>query len=144
MVDTTRIDKITSARKEKDAPFYSDFYNNLNKHPGNDNLVLHTNEEAVKRAIRNIIQTNTGERLFNPTLGCGIRSLLFEDISPITADLIREKINESIKAHEPRARVLDTIITPNEYKNSYEVSVIFQVINSVNPTSISLTLYRVR
>jgi len=39
---------------------------------------------------------------------------------------------------------LKLIVNPVETKNGYDVTLVFEVINSVNPTSISLTLYRVR
>ena len=40
-----------------------------------------TTIEAVKNNIRNLLQTNEGERLFQPTLGLNLRTLLFEHIT---------------------------------------------------------------
>ena len=39
---------------------------------------------AVKRSLRNLIQTNFYERPFQPDLGCGVRELLFEPFTPLT------------------------------------------------------------
>lgn len=145
MSDTRRIDKITHKdAKANTAPYYSDFYNNLNAHPQNKALVLYSNEQAVKRSVRNILSTDYTERLFNPNFGANLKRFLFEDISQITANLIKESIKESIEKFEKRARVTDVLVIPNDYNNSYEVSVFFEVINSSNPQNISLTLYRVR
>lgn len=144
MADINRIDKITSRKKEDKDPIFSDFYNNLTVHPQNKRLVLYTDDQSVKRSIRNILSTNPSERLFNPKFGGGLRRFLFEDISPITADLIKDSIKDSIDRYEPRARVRDVLVIPNEFNNSYEVTVYFEVINSVNPQNIQLTLYRVR
>ena len=40
-----------------------------------------TTIEAVKNNIRNLLQTEEGERLFQPNLGLGLRKLLFEHIT---------------------------------------------------------------
>ena len=39
-----------------------------------------TTIEAVKNNIRNLLQTEEGERFFQPNLGIGLRTLLFEHI----------------------------------------------------------------
>lgn len=144
MSDIKRIHKITSRDTDQKAPYYSDFYNNFNIHPQNNQLVLYTNEQAVKRSIRNIILTNKGERLFNIEFGGSLDTFLFEDISEITAGLIKNNIMSSLQKYEKRARVNEVLVIPNEYNNSYEVSIFFEVINSSNPQNINLTLYRVR
>ena len=40
-----------------------------------------TTIEAVKNNIRNLLNTNEGERLFQPNLGLDLRSILFEHIT---------------------------------------------------------------
>lgn len=144
MADINRIDKLTSRRTRERDPVFTDFYNNLTVHPQNKRLVLYTDDQSVKRSIRNILQTNATERFYNPNFGGGLRRFLFEDISPITADLIKDSIKDSINQYEPRARVIEVRVTPNEFNNSYEVTVYFEVINSPNAQNIQLTLYRVR
>ena len=49
---------------------------------------------AVKRALKNLIQTNFYERPFQPELGCGIRELLFENFTPMTKVFLERKIEE--------------------------------------------------
>jgi phage baseplate assembly protein W len=50
---------------------------------------------AVKRSVRNLVQTNYYERPFHPELGCGIRELLFEPYTPTYwVYFIRRKIEE--------------------------------------------------
>ena len=57
---------------------------------------------AVKRALRNLVQTNFYERPFQPELGCGIRELLFEPFTPLTKVFLERKIEEVIVNYEPR------------------------------------------
>lgn len=144
MVDVTRIDKITRTNKASTKPAYSDFYTNFNAHPQTKKLVKYTNEEAVKRSVRSLILTEKYDRLFQPELGCRIKSLLFENMSPIIEEEIKSAIRETIDTYEPRARVIDIIVQSNEARHSYDVYIYFEVINSVNPVSINITLYRAR
>lgn len=145
MVDVTRIDKITRTDKASDRkPFFSDFYTNFNVHPQTKKLARYTNEESVKRSIRNLILTDKYDRLFQPELGCRIRNLLFENMSPVIEESIKSTIVETIEIYERRARIIDIIVQSNEARNSYDIYIYFQVINSVNPVSINITLYRAR
>lgn len=144
MADINRIDTLTKRRKEDKQPVFTDFYNNMAVHPQNKRLAIYKDDQAVKRSIRNILSTNATERFFNPKFGGGLRRFLFEDISDMTADLIKDSIKDSIDKYEPRARLIETVVIPNEFNNSYEVTVFFEVINSPNAQNIQLTLYRVR
>jgi phage baseplate assembly protein W len=113
-------------------------------HPQNKRLAKYTNEESVKRSIRNLILTEKYDRLFQPEVGTRIGGLLFENMSNTTTDEIKKTIDETIQAYEPRARVLDIIVQANEPRNSYDVYIYFEVINSADPITLNLTLYRVR
>jgi phage baseplate assembly protein W len=145
MVDTARIDKITRTDKASDKkPYYSDFYTNFNAHPQNKRLVKYTNENSVKRSVRNLILTEPGERLFQPDVGCKIRSLLFENMSDITAIQLKNAIEETISLYEKRARVITVEVVPNEDLYNYDVYIIFEVINSITPVALNITLDRAR
>jgi phage baseplate assembly protein W len=145
MVDTARIDKITRTDKASDKkPYYSDFYTNFNAHPQNKRLVKYTNENSVKRSVRNLILTVPGERLFQPDIGCKIRSLLFENMSDITAMQLKNAIEETITLYEKRARVITVEVVPNEDRHNYDVYIIFEVINSITPVALNITLDRAR
>jgi|688.fasta_scaffold434139_2 phage baseplate assembly protein W len=145
MVDTARIDKITRTDKASDKkPYYSDFYTNFNAHPQNKRLVKYTNENSVKRSVRNLILTEPGERLFQPDVGCKIRSLLFENMSDITAIQLKNAIEETITLYEKRARVITVEVVPNEDLHNYDVYIIFEVINSITPVALNITLDRAR
>jgi phage baseplate assembly protein W len=141
---TDRIDALTTRKTTQKDPVFTDFYNNFNAHPQSKQLVLHTNEQAVRRSLRNILSTNNRERLFNPEFGANLRRFLFEDVSVMTSDLIKTTIVDAIRDHEPRARVVDVLVVSNEFDHSYDVSVYYEIINNANPQILQLTLYRVR
>lgn len=145
MVDTARIDKITRKDKAFDKkPAYTDFYTNFNAHPQNKQLAKYTNENSVKRSVRNLILTEPGERMFQPEIGCKIRNLLFENMTNSTALLLKNAIEETVNLYEKRARIITTEVIANEDTHTYDVYIIFEVINSITPVALNITLYRAR
>ena len=62
---------------------------------------------AVKRAVKNLVQTGYYERPFQPELGCGIRELLFENFTPMTKVFLQNKITEVLENYEPRINLID-------------------------------------
>ena len=89
-----------------------------------------TNVKAVKRSVRNLILTNHYEKPFHPEIGSGVRDMLFENMTPITAHILARKVEDVINNFEPRARLVGVNITPDFDRNAYEVGVYFYVVNA--------------
>lgn len=123
---------------------FSDFLNDFDLHPIKKDLVRRTNEDAVKQSIRNIILTNTGERLYNPNFGSQISSLLFEQFSETTQSSLKNVIETAIKNHEPRAKLEDVRVEGDIDSNSLIVTILFSVINKEEPVTLQLILNRIR
>ena len=100
--------------------------------------------EAIKRSVRNLVNTNFYERPFHPELGCGARQLLFEPFTPVTSIFIRRKVEEVITNYEPRARLDQVIVTESPDRNAIEVRVVFYCMNVANPVTVLTTLQRIR
>lgn len=143
MTDTKRIDKITKSKTAKDVHF-ADLYTNFNKHPETGFLVRNTDNNAVKAALRNLILTNKGERLFQPDIGSNIRKVLFENMSKTSEDMLKTYIEDAILEHEPRVKPIDIVVVGDDVTNSYKVSIVFEIINNTITQVLNLTLYRVR
>jgi phage baseplate assembly protein W len=103
-----------------------------------------TDVEAVKRSVRNLVLTNHYERPFHPELGCGIRGLLFENITPIVAIQLERKVEEVINNWEPRALINDISAKPDLDRNAYELVVNFYVVGATEPVTVSTFLERLR
>lgn len=123
---------------------YSDIPTNLDVHPIKEDLLLLTNENAIKRSIRNLILTDPYERFFNPSLGSGIKHSLFENISSDTEYIIKERVRETIVNFEPRANLYSVTVKALPDENSYSVSIVFFVVNNITPITLDLVLRRVR
>jgi len=89
-----------------------------------------TDITAVKRSIRNLVLTNHYEKPFHPEIGCGVRELLFELMTPITAHLLTRKVEDVITQYEPRAQLVGVKATPDLDRNAYELTIEFYVLNA--------------
>ena len=124
---------------------YTDLDLFFGKKSSNSDIQDITDVKAVKRSIRNLVLLNHYEKPFHPEIASGVRDMLFELITPITATILARKIEDVIQNFEPRARLVSVTALPNLDRNSYEVSIEFYVVNQ--PTelvALSILLERVR
>jgi len=100
--------------------------------------------DAVKRSVRNLVQTNFYERPFHPEIGCGVRELLFEPFTPITGIFLKRKIEEVITNFEPRVALNDISLEQDDDKNRLEVKIYFYVRGVPDPIVVTTFLQRLR
>ena len=123
---------------------YSDFKTGFSVHPVKRDLVLNTNEDSVKRSIRNILLTNYYERPFQPLFGGNITALLFENFTAATLATSKQIISTAIKNHEPRAVLHDVLLSGNPDSNELSVKIVFSTRNRAEPDVLDIILERVR
>ena len=99
---------------------------------------------AVKRAVKNLVQTNFYERPFQPELGCGIRELLFEPFTPITKLFLQRKIEEVLINYEPRVNLTSVNVDDDQDRNRLVVDIAFQVVGVPGPQRVETFLQRLR
>ena len=111
---------------------------------------------AIKRSVRNLVQTNFYERLFHPEKGCGVRQLLFENYSPLTSVFMRRKLEEVLVNYEPRISLTSIIINddaedhlnpaiPDDIgHNKLRVDIHFYVVGISSPQTVNVQLQRFR
>ena len=96
--------------------------------------------QAVKRSIRNLVLLNIYEKPFHPEISSGVRDMLFELMTPVTAALLARHIEDVIENYEPRARLTGVRAIPDYDRNSYSVTIEFYVVNT--PTElVDLTIF---
>ena len=124
---------------------YRDINITFKKHPVTDDLVVSKDASAIKQAIVNLLLTNKGERLMNPTYGSDIRSYLFEPMDYGTANQIKNNISDTIETFEPRIRVLQISATPNFDDNGFDITMTYNVIGTdTPPVTVDFFLSRTR
>ena len=124
---------------------YTDLDLFFGKKSSNSDVQEITDVKAVKRSIRNLVLLNHYEKPFHPEIASGVRDMLFELMTPVTATILARKIEDVINNFEPRARLISVNALPNLDRNQYEVSIEFYVVNQ--PTELvdlTIMLERVR
>ena len=119
---------------------YTDLDLFFNKKATSKDISKVTDIQAVKRSIRNLVLTNHYEKPFHPEIGSGVRGILFEPMTPLTAHILTRKIEDVIENFEPRARLISVRAQPNLDRNEYECTIEFFVVNA--PTElVDLTVF---
>lgn len=103
-------------------------------HPVTNDLKILKNEAAIRRSIRNIVQTIPTEKYFDSLFGSDVRNSLFNFIDFGTASTIRSQIEIAIDNFEPRVENVDVIVNPQVDDNSFEVTVVFDIVGQEFPT----------
>lgn len=142
---TTRAQKITTPQGfDPNFRKYSDFTLNLDAHPDTGDLALFTNVNAVKKALRNLVLTDKYERLFRPEIGCGIRGLLFENLTGNTLSILKDTIKEVIERYEPRVSIQTIEVIGLPDNNTVIVNLYFAVLNIPDVQFVSISVDRAR
>ena len=124
---------------------YTDLDLFFGKKSSNSDVQDITDIKAVKRSIRNLVLLNHYEKPFHPEIASGVRDMLFELMTPVTAQILARQIEDVIQNFEPRARLISVTALPNLDRNEYEVTIEFYVVNQ--PTELvdlTVMLERVR
>lgn len=123
---------------------YSDIDLRFTPQPATKDVSMSYDEQSVIRSIRNLLLCKPYERLFQPTLASRIDNLLFEPITALTGNLIKDEIVRVISNWEPRATIASLDVTTYPDQNGYQVSLFVYIGNNTEPTAVSLLLKRSR
>ena len=134
---------ITPRSRRKDV-FYSDVRKDMFANLVNADVTRKTDEDSVKESIKNLVMTDTGERLFRPSIGCDVRRQLFNNFTPQTKFSIESSITTTIEQYEPRCQLISVDARPSPDENTILITIIFNVINIAEPVELVLTLERAR
>ena len=117
---------------------FKDISLSFKRHPVTNDIGVLKNENAIKRSVRNLVQTIPNERFFNSTIGSDVRGLLFENVPGFvdfgTASIIEKQIQTTIENYESRVDNLEVNVDPRPDQNEYEVVIIFDIVGQDFPT----------
>ena len=116
---------------------FKDISLSFKRHPVTNDIGVLKNADAIKRSVRNLVQTIPSERFFNSTLGSDVRDSLFETAPGFidfgTASVIERQIQTTIENFEPRIENVDVSVEPRPDTNEFEVNVFFDIIGQTFP-----------
>ena len=123
---------------------YKDLDLNFTAHPVTKDVVKRSGNAAIIGALRNLLLTNRYEKPFQPDYGSRIRNLLFEDVSFITANVLKSEIELAISNFEPRVGIDAIKVEAQPEENRYAVTLRFYINNLEQPVTITMFLEKVR
>ncbi len=153
--DYTKNVKSTSTRQSRK---FKDIDLDFGRHPVTNDVNVVEDAIAIKRSVKNLIQTNFYERPFHPELGCGVKGMLFENFTPITSIFLKRKIEECLINNEPRINLTGIIINGDDFDesitglisndnvddNRLDIEIQFNIIGIPTPQTVSMNLQRIR
>ena len=113
---------------------FKDISLSFTPHPVTKDLTILKNENAIKKSVRNLVQTIPTERFFNSVLGSQVRDSLFDFVDFGTASVIQNEILITLENFEPRIDNVEVEVDPKPDLNEFEVTVFFNIVGQDNPT----------
>ena len=131
-------------QSKRSARIYKDLNLDFQQNSATKDIQKMLDVEAVKRSVRNLINTNHYEKPFRPQVGSNLRAMLFENISPQMNHAISKEIDLLITNYEPRCRLVEVNSQPKLDRNGYSVQITFYVQNHPNQVVVESFLERLR
>ena len=132
------------SKSKRNSRKFSDIDLNFTRNQITNDIIKVEDVIAVKRAVKNLVQTNFYERPFQPELGCGVRELLFENFTPMTKVFLQNKIQEVLVNYEPRIDLQSVKVDDDQDNNRLVVDIYFYVVGSPGPQQVTTFLQRLR
>ena len=103
---------------------FKDINLSFKRHPVTNDVITVSDEDAIKRSVKNIIFTILGEKPFEPNFGSVINQSLFDLSTNLNEIRVSDEIKQSLLNYEPR---IDNIVaTTTIYPDSNELNCVVQ------------------
>ena len=140
----SRYDATQTNESKRSSRIYKDLNLGFQQNTATKDIQKLTDVEAVKRSVRNLINTNHYEKPFHPEIGSNLRAMLFENITPQMNHIISKNIELLIRNYEPRCRLVQVNTQPMFDRNGYACQISFYVVNHPEAVTVESFLERLR
>ena len=113
---------------------FKDISFSFDPHPVTKDLPVLKNANAIRRSVRNLVQTIPGERFFNSLLGSSVYESLFELYDFGVSTLIEEEILTTLDNFEPRVDNVSVQVEPRPDRNNINITIFFDIVGQELPT----------
>jgi len=98
----------------------------------------YTTKDQIKSNLVNLLLTDAGERVMNPTFGCDLKRFIFEGITESNINNLKESLANSIAVFVPEVSVTDIIIVPNTDFNAIDLTINYILRISQTPDQVTV------
>ena len=112
---------------------FKDISLSFDPHPITKDLPVIKNADAIRRSVRNLVQTIPGERFFNPILGSSVYDSLFDLMDFGTSNLIEQEIITTLRNFEPRVNNVRVRVSARPDQNNFDVTIFFDIVGAALP-----------
>ena len=140
----SRYDATQTNESTRSSKIYKDLNLGFQQNTATKDIQKITDIEAVKRSVRNLINTNHYEKPFHPEIGSNLRAMLFELMTPQMNHVISKQIENLINNYEPRCNLVQVFTQPRIDRNGYSVQISFRVQNHPDEVIVESFLERLR
>jgi len=131
--------------RQRQSKAFKDISLSFKRHPVTNDILALTNEDAIKRSVRNLVETVNEERFFNSLIGSHVKESLFEIPDNNLRATLKSQIENSILNFEPRVKLTNVIINHPNDTNDLEVTVAYDIIGQeATPQEIKFILQPTR
>ena len=131
--------------RQRQSRRFKDISLSFKRHPVTNDILALTNEDAIKRSVRNLVETVNEERFFNPLIGSHLKESLFELPDNTLRSTLKTQIEITIQNFEPRVDLTDVVVNHPNDTNDLEVTVSYDIIGQeANPQELTFILQPTR
>lgn len=114
--------------KTRESRSFRDVALSFSRNPLTGDINILKDENAIKNAVKNIVLTKPGEKLFEPNFGSRVTDLLFEPFDVIVQDQMKTEIRGALSLYEPRIEVQNVNVNSLESSYDLEVTIEYRII----------------
>lgn len=128
----------------KKSRIFSDINLAFIPNPESGDIQKRFDDDTIKTAVKNLVLTRNFERPFHSEIGSQVKNLLFEPFTPMLNNLLKQTIWNLITKFEPRVTLIDIPVVADPDNNAIQIAIIFTIVNTTRPITLTLTLERSR
>ena len=113
---------------------FKDISLSMKRHPVTNDILPLKNEDAIKRAVQNLVRIQVGEVFFNNLIGTRISGALFELATNDFVAPVKTEIETVIKNFEPRVVLKSVEVDPDPDNNALDITISYDIVGLSTPT----------
>ena len=113
---------------------FKDINLSFKRHPVTNDVLTISDEDAIKRSVKNIIFTILGEKPYMPLFGSSVNNSLFELANPLDHVRISDEIQSTLLNYEPRISNIEVNVSNYPDSNEMNATIQYDITGMASPS----------